>query len=92
MSPSAYSSLRVLVFPAIAVALLLAGCSDDDDNSDATAGVLPTGPNGAAGTQAPLPPQSSTGGNPTAGNLIPSIVANVQASVVSVLVSLPSMV
>jgi S1-C subfamily serine protease len=85
MSPSAYSRLRVLVVPLIAVALL-AGCTDDDDNSGATAGVLPTGPNGSAGTQIPLPPQSNSGGNPTAGNLIPSIVANVQASVVSVLV------
>jgi S1-C subfamily serine protease len=86
MSPFAYSRIRVLAVPVLAVALLLGGCSDDDDDSGATAGVLPTGPTGSAGTQVPLPPQSGTGGSPTAGNLIPSIVANVQASVVSVLV------
>jgi len=84
MSSSVFS--RLLLVPAFALVLLATACSDSDDDPGATAGVLPTGPSGSAGTQVPFPPQSSTGGNPTAGNLIPSIVSSVQASVVSILV------
>ena len=77
---------RFFLVAALAVALLLTACSDDDDEPSASTGA--EAGSVIASTQSPQPPQSP-GGNPVAGNLIPSIVNAVQASVVSVIRKLP---
>lgn len=74
-------SWRLALIPVFCAALF-AGCTDD--NGDVTT----TGTNGTGSeaTQSPLPPQSNPNGSQPNGAGIPAIVANVQPSVVSVLV------